>query len=116
MRLRRRDLTTVYLKKKVATTDNEGYEIVGWSEPVEVKMNVQNAGGTVNAQVYGKNLQYVKSCKYQGDDIVENRDENVGVCLFADKDSEPDYKIISIQTYKTHKNIMLEKIIGNSND
>lgn len=111
MRLRPADLTTVYLKSKVKTTDDEGNIITGgWSDPTVLKMNVQSASGTVNAQIWGKQLKYVKSCKYQGDLLQEGRDENKGICLYVDKDSNPDYLINSIQTFSTHKNVVLEKI------
>lgn len=112
MRLRPADLTTTYLRSKVKTTDDEGNIIIGsWSEPILLKMNVQSASGTVNAQIWGKQLKYVKSCKYQGDLLQEGRDENKGICLYVGKDSNPDYLIYSIQTFSTHKNIVLEKIV-----
>ncbi|KRL48045.1 hypothetical protein FD48_GL001314 [Lactiplantibacillus paraplantarum DSM 10667] len=72
-------------------------------------MNIQAAGGAVNAQLWGKELKYIKSGKYQGDDINEGQQENWGVCVNVDKDDEPDYVINSIQTFSTHKNITLEQ-------
>ena len=52
---------------------------------------------------------YRESCKYQGNELKEGRDENNGICLYVDKDSDPDYKIKSIQPYSTHISVMLER-------
>lgn len=117
MRLRLRDLTTVYVRKPQQTVDNEGNIITGgWSDPIEIKMNVQSAGGQVNTQVWGKQLKYIKSCKYQGNVLNENESENWGVCLNVVKTDEPDYLINQVQTYSTHKNITLEKRDQGSDD
>lgn len=110
MRLRLTGLTTVYLRQRQAGKDDEGNVITaGWSTPIAVRMNIQAAGGAVNAQLWGKELKYIKSGKYQGDDINEGQQENWGVCVNVDKDDEPDYVINSIQTFSTHKNITLEQ-------
>ncbi len=73
-------------------------------------MNVQSAGGTVNAQLYGKDIKYIKACKYQGTELSESHGEGFGICLYVDKDEDPDYKITAIQEFSTHKNITLERI------
>ena len=56
MRLKESDLTTVYLKEPMNSQDDEGYSISGWGDPQPIRMNVQSAGGTVNAQIYGLNI------------------------------------------------------------
>ena len=73
-------------------------------------MNVQSAGGTVNAQLYGKDIKYIKACKYQGAELSESHGEGFGICLYTDKAADPDYKITAIQEFSTHKNITLERI------
>ena len=111
MRLMKRDLTMVYLKRADPnnTQDEEGNDITSYLKPIPLKMNVQSASGSVNATLYGSKLSSMKSCKYQGNELKEGRDENSGVCLYVDKDSDPDYKIKSIQPYSTHINVMLER-------
>ncbi|MCH4169411.1 MAG: hypothetical protein LKF42_09160 [Streptococcaceae bacterium] len=111
MRLRNNDLTTVYLRRVDAenTQDDEGNDIINYLKAIELKMNVQSASGSVNAQIYGSKLSSMKSCKYQGNELKEGRDENCGVCVYVSKDSTPDYKISSIQTFSTHINVMLER-------
>lgn len=111
MRLRKRDLFTVYLKKRLSGQDDEGNLVEGFSEEfVAVGMNVQSAGGQVMASLYGQNLPYIKSCKYQGNKIKEGINEKDGICLYVSKDKEPDYEIISIQTFSTHCNLTLKKL------
>ena len=109
MRLRKRDLTTVYLKRTVLSQDDEGNDIIKYLDPIALEMNVQSASGAVNAQIYGSKLSSMKSCKYQGSDLKEGIDENSGVCVYVDKDERPDYKIRSIQPFSTHINVMLER-------
>lgn len=79
-------------------------------EPIEIQMTVQSAGGYVMATIYGARLPYIKSCKYQGKDILEGKNEKDGICLDVPKDSEPDYKITQIQTFSTHVNVTLERV------
>ena len=113
MRLKESDLTTVYLKEPMNIQDDEGYNIAGWSNPQPIRMNVQSAGGTVNAQIYGKDIKYIKTCKYQGDLLSEGHGEGFGICLKVPSSSDPDYKITAIQEFSTHKNITLERIKRN---
>ena len=110
MILKESDLTTVYLKEPMNIQDDEGYNIAGWSNPQPIRMNVQSAGGTVNAQIYGKDIKYIKTCKYQGDLLSEGHGEGFGICLKVPSSSDPDYKITAIQEFSTHKNITLERI------
>ncbi|MFS0980221.1 hypothetical protein [Enterococcus casseliflavus] len=110
MRLRERDLQTVYLKKRKVTHDEEAEEIVTYPfEPIELLMNIQAASGSVNAHIYGSKLETMKACKYQGDKINEGQNELDGICVYVGKDEKPDFTIKSIQTFSTHKNIMLER-------
>lgn len=109
MRLMKRDLITVYLRRAMITQDEEFNDVIAWGSPIALEMNVQFASGAVNATIYGSKLSSMKSCKYQGDELKEGRDENSGVCVYVDKDSDPDYKIKSIQPYSTHINVMLER-------
>ncbi|KAF6611224.1 MULTISPECIES: hypothetical protein [unclassified Lactococcus] len=109
MRLMKRDLITVYLRRATITQDEEFNDVIAWESPVALEMNVQSVSGAVNATIYGSKLSSMKSCKYQGDELKEGRDENSGICLYVDKDSDPDYKIKSIQPYSTHINVMLER-------
>ncbi|MEY8295248.1 MULTISPECIES: hypothetical protein [Limosilactobacillus] len=110
MRLKESDLTTVYIKKPENTQDDEGYSIAGWGNPQAIRMNVQSAGGAVNAQLYGKDIKYIKTCKYQGNLLSEGHGEGYGVCLKVPSTANPDYKITAIQEFSTHKNITLERI------
>lgn len=112
MRLLERDLQTVYLKKRVTIRNEEGDKETGYSDDAtEIRMTVQSAGGTVSAQIYGERLPYIKSCKYQGDEIKPGENEMDGICLYVGADEEPDYEIKAIQPYSEHLNITLEKLV-----
>lgn len=110
MRLRTRDLQPVYLKKRIATSDDEGNDIISFSEESkELQMNIQSAGGQVMAQIYGESLPYIKACKYQGNLLKAGENELDGVCVEVSADDEPDYEIVAIQPFSTHLNITLKK-------
>lgn len=111
MRLMKRDLETVYLKRKVVIPDGRGNKNITYSDDaIKLEMTVEDAGGQTMASIYGDRLTYMKSCKYIGDQIEENKNEKDGICLFVPQDSKPDYKIVSISPPKTHTNITLEKL------
>ncbi|MDK1720223.1 hypothetical protein [Dellaglioa algida] len=111
MRLRNKDLQTVFLKKHDIKLDDESNEIVSYSDEFEeLKMNVQSAGGTLNAQLYGSKLPYMISCKYQGTLIGEGQNELDGLCVNVDSSDKPDYRIMAISVFSTHINIMIERL------
>lgn len=111
MQLRKKDLQRCYLKKRIISKDDEANPITVYDTDGKCfEMNVQSAGGKVAVEMYGERLPYIKSCKYQGTLINESENEGDGVCVFVDKDQEPDFKIISIQQFSQHKNIMLERV------
>lgn len=109
MRLRKRDLQTVFIRTAALSQDDEGNDTVEWKQAEEIEANVQSASGTVNATIYGSKLSSMKSMKYQGERFKEGRDEGTGVCLYVSDTETPDYKILSIQPFSTHVNIMLER-------
>lgn len=96
-----------WLKKKINTEDDEGNVYEDYSnELIEIKANIYPASGKLQAEIYGERLNYIFNMLYDGQ---EKLNEGDGICVFVDKDSKPDYKIISIKPY-THQLIELEKI------
>ena len=87
--------------------DDEGNVYEDYSnEPIEIKANIYPASGKLQVEIYGERLNYIFNMLYDGP---ENLNEGDGICVFVDKDSKPDYKIISIKPY-SHQLIELEKI------
>lgn len=108
MRLRERDLMTVYLKRWEEIEDDEGNSVKGYSDvAIELKMNVQSAGGQKAATLYGSELPYVKACKYQGEVVIQEKD---GICLYINQTEKPDYEVISVQPFSTHLNVTLKRL------
>lgn len=96
-----------YLKKKTIIEDNEGGKYPGYSEPIEIKANISPASGKLQAEIYGERINYILNMLYDGPlELVEGD----GICVYVSRDSEPDYKVISIKIY-SHKAIELEKIL-----
>lgn len=103
--MRVKNKKTYYLKKKTIIEDNEGGKYPGYSEPIEIKANISPASGKLQAEIYGERLNYILNMLYDGPvELVEGD----GICVYVSKDSEPDYKIISIKRY-SHMAIELEK-------
>lgn len=113
MRLARRSLKTLMLRKRVVGKDDEGSTVHSWADAIAIKATVQPAGGSINAAIYGKELSYMKSLMYQGDEITEGRSENGGICLDVVADDDPDYVITSIATYSDHLNVLIKKVNHN---
>lgn len=112
MRVSEKWKTSVYLKKRVIIEDDEGSDIVSYSDEfTELKMDVQSAGGQVQAQIWGTQLPYIKTCYYEGNEINEGENEKDGICYKVDSSSKPDYEIISIQEFSEHKVITLKKLV-----
>lgn len=102
----------VYLKKHQINSDDEGNDVISYpGEPIEINMDVQSAGGQVQAQIWGTQLPYIKTCYYEGNEINEGENEKDGICYKVDSSSKPDYEIISIQEYSEHKVITLKKLV-----
>lgn len=120
--MRIKNKRTYYLKKKIVIEDNEGGKYPGYSEPIEIQANIYPASGKLQSEIYGERLNYILNMLIDEpyDVIVKDKITNYvingvelyegqGVCVYVSKDSEPDYKIISIKPY-SHLFIELEKI------
>ena len=104
--MRIKNKKTYYLKKKTVIEDNEGGKYPGYSETIEIQANIYPASGKLQAEIYGERLNYILNMLYDGPQIINEGD---GICVYVSKESEPDYKIISIKQY-SHLFIELEKI------
>lgn len=113
MRLARRNLKTLMLRKRVVDRDDEGNTVHRWAPAIAIRATVQPAGGSINAAIYGKELSYMKSLMYQGDELIEGQNENDGLCVDVTADDEPDYVITSIATYSDHLNVLIKKVAHN---
>lgn len=109
MRLVNKNLRLVYLRRKQSGKDKQGYALKGWSKAVPLLINLQPAGGSINAQIYGENLNYMLSGKYQGNLLKSAENEGDGLCVDAEPEADPDYEIVAIQENSTHKNISLKR-------
>lgn len=105
--MRIKNKKTYYCKKKTTIEDNEGGKYEDYSnEPIEIKANIWPASGELQAQIYGERLKYINNMLYDGSELLNEGD---GICVYVDKDSKPDYRIISIKRF-SHLRIELEKI------
>lgn len=116
MRIKANRLSKCQLFNRVVKKDNEGNTYSEYTEPQAINMVVWSAGGQVQAEQYGKLLNYVKNAKVDGAYTIENKDgvlfykfngfslcESDGVGLYST--NKPDYEIVAIKPYK---NLYLE--------
>ena len=109
MRQNKRWLKTVYLKRYITIKDNEGAIYTDYdSTPIEIKANIQPAGGRVMAEIYGERLAYMFTMYYDGQLELKEKD---GVCVYVGPNCKPDYKIVAIRNWNNHKVIDLEKVM-----
>ena len=104
--MRIKNKKTYWLKKKTTIEDDEGNMYADYSEPIEIKANIYPASGKLQAEIYGERLNYIENMLYDGSEKLKEGD---GICVYVDKDSKTDYKVISIKQY-SHQLIELEKI------
>jgi hypothetical protein len=96
MRLRQRDLKTVYVKPHIPSEDDEGDKTEVYGASYSVQATTQPLGGQIKATEYGETLKYMIEMKTEE---LGNIKENDGVCVYVGADSEPDYRIVSIKPY-----------------
>lgn len=104
--MRIKNKKTYWLKKKTTIEDDEGNMYADYSEPIEIKANIYQASGKLQAEIYGERLNYIQNMLYDGSEKLKEGD---GICVYVDKNNKPDYKVISIKSY-SHQLIELEKI------
>lgn len=114
MRMRRNRMKEHYLRKSNVKKDRESGTYVEYGAAVAFNGEVWPASGKVQAEMYGERLSYIRNLKINGKYTVALDEKNQvhyifesgmdvvesdGLCLYVSKDSEPDYKVISIKPY-----------------
>ena len=105
--MRIKNKKTYYLKRKEIIKDNEGGKYEGFEEnATEIQANISPATGKLQAEIYGQRLKYIRNMLYDGSQELK---EGEGLCVYVPKESNPDYRVISIKMY-SHLVIELEKV------
>ena len=114
MRLKRSRVKEYYYKKRSVKKDNESGTYEEYGAALSFRGEAWPASGKVQAQMYGEKLSYIRNVKIEGKYILVTDDkgkvhyvfpggldiaESDGLCLYVPKESDPDYKIISIKPY-----------------
>lgn len=114
MRLKRSRVKQYYHKQRFTKKDNESGTYEEYGAAFGFRGEVWPGSGKVQAQMYGEKLSYIRNVKIEGRYTVSTDSkgrthyvypdglditESDGLCLYASKESDPDYKIISIKPY-----------------
>lgn len=123
MRIKQSRLKTYYHKVRMAAKDNEGNTTdIYPNNPSAFQAEIWAASGKLQSEIYGQRLNYIQNCKVEGTYTIKTEkgrvlyefdgfsmQESDGICVYIDKDMNPDYKIISIKPYQPLR-LELEKI------
>lgn len=114
MRIKRSRIKTYYWRKRISKKDKEGSSYEEWGTAVSFPGESWQASGKVQAQQYGERLNYIRNMKISGEYTIKMDEKGVasydfgggldiresdGICIYAGKDQNPDYKIISIKPF-----------------
>ena len=115
MRLRQSRLETYYHRKRMVKKDKEGSTYEEYSAASSFSGESWPASGKVQAQQYGQRLGYIRNVKIDGGYAIK-LDKNGrlhyildngidlmeldGICLFVGENTEPDYRIVAIKSYR----------------
>jgi hypothetical protein len=97
-----------YIRQRTVSSDGEGGKIVSYGTAKQIQANIYPASGKVQAEMYGERLAYILNMLYDGSESIR---ENDGICVNVAGTEKPDYKVISIKQYTSHKMIELEKLL-----
>lgn len=115
MRLKRSRVKQYFLRKMIPQKDSEGSAYMEYGEAASWMGEVWPAGGKLQQEMYGLRLPYIRNIRIQGSYSVETDEKGIlhyifsdgldiaegdGLCLYVGKESEPDYKIISVSPYR----------------
>lgn len=96
MRLRKRDLRTVYVRPWMKIKDIEGAITNDYGPAYEVKASIQPLSGQIAAAEYGETLKYILSMRVENIGTIKEKD---GVCVYVTPTEKPDYEVISIKPW-----------------
>lgn len=100
---------TYYHKALVDNKDNEGSKNRTYSSAATaITADIQPASGKVQAEQYGARLGYILNMLYSGSTAISEGD---GICVYVASAASPDYKVISVKKWSTHRQIELEKVL-----
>ena len=112
MRMKQSRLRTLYLKNKSVSNDNEGVPIIAYGAPVTLSGEVWPATSKLQIETYGNRISAIMNCRIKGAYSIKRVDgitvydfggykirEDDGLCIYADSQDSPDYRIITIKPY-----------------
>lgn len=115
MRMKRNRIQPITIKRRITNKDSEGVPIITYGESKPAEAEIWPAGGQLQVQTYGDRIHDIQNAKIKGEYEIINEDghlaykfagftlcEGDGICVY-NRNGEPDYKIISITSYKPLK-------------
>lgn len=109
MHMRRSKMKQYNLRRKIrpSAKDSEGNTIEAYEAPVEISATIWKASGKLQLEMYGERLSNIKNMEYEGKEPMQEGD---GVCVEVAGESNPDYRIISVNKDSSPIRIELERI------
>lgn len=116
--LKRSRLSTYYVKNRSTEKNNEGVPTDVYSEAFSVKGEIWPATSKRQVEMYGDRISNISNMRIPGRYTITLAGKNVisvlleggnvikpgdGLCVYAQPDQDPDYRVLSITPYKPLK-------------
>ena len=125
MRLKRNRLKEYSHRRAITVKDREGVAAVTYGSPMPFRAEVWPGGGKLQAERYGIRLPNIRNLRLEGRYCEKAEGNEVryvfedglsvsvndGICLYADPDAEPDYKVVAVYPY-SYLVLEVERRIG----
>lgn len=123
MRLKQSRLANYQHRKAISKRDAEGGSYIEYSPAEIITAEMWTGGGRIQTEMYGSRLPNIRNLRIQGSyrEVpgtngkvsyqLESGPEITagdGICIYAAKDQEPDYKVIALYPY-VHLTLEVEK-------
>lgn len=123
MRLKRSRLSEYWCRKAISKKDAEGSSYIEYGPAKIITAEMWLGGGKLQTEMYGNRLPGIRNLRLQGKyREVPGRNGKVsyqldsrleitagdGICIYVDKDQEPDYQVVAIYPY-SHLTLEVEK-------
>lgn len=124
MRLKQNKLKTFCHKPAITVKDNEGNTFTEYGEALSFKAEMWTAGGKMQTEMYGIRLPNIRNLRIDGNyrEVPSKNGKlayevesgptitvNDGICINAQENDEPDYKVIAIYPY-SHLTLEVERL------
>jgi hypothetical protein len=110
MKLTQKFLQSILVFEPTVSKDDEGNQVTIWGTGVLTQAIVRPVNGQQAVTQYGTKLPFVKRLLENLNFFQEGVHEGWGVKISTTPEDVPEFKVISVQQYTDHTEILIEKM------